>query len=241
MPPATALRHIIYTINAKAGLFAPGNICLDGGTRNFDCRSWNGVLKTGMQIRVTALALAVLCFTLLLGNAQQAAEPKKPAGSFQQDFMLSFDDAEGKVLNLAKAMPAGEYSWRPGPGVRSVGEVYMHIAGGNRLLLMFAGAPPAQEELMKMIRGNEDREKTVTEKSKVIEQLEGSFKAVHEALAKATDADLSKPVRFFNSNTTLRGIFLVISNHVSEHLGQSIAYARMNSIVPPWSRGQGGQ
>src|SRR6266496_3391175 len=56
VPPATALRHIIYTINARAGLFAPGNICLDGGTRNFDCRSWNGVLKTGMQIRVTALA-----------------------------------------------------------------------------------------------------------------------------------------------------------------------------------------
>ncbi|PYT26361.1 MAG: damage-inducible protein DinB [Acidobacteria bacterium] len=194
-----------------------------------------------MQIRFTALALAVLGFALLPANAQHTADSAKPAGAFQQDFLLPFEEAESKVLNLAKAIPAERYSWRPAPGVRSVGEVYMHIAGGNRLLLMFAGAAPAQAELVKMIRGNEDREKTITVKSKVVEQLEASFKAVHEALAKATEVDLSKPVKFFDSKTTLRGIFLVISNHVSEHLGQSIAYSRMNNIIPPWSRGPAGK
>jgi uncharacterized damage-inducible protein DinB len=191
-----------------------------------------------MQIRFTALALAG-CALLSL-NAQQTEDPKKPAAAFRRDFLLPFGEAEVKVLDLAKAMPAEKYSWRPGPGVRSVGEVYMHIAGGNRLLVMFAGKP-SQEELVKMIRGNEDREKAITEKSKVIEQLEASFKAVHEALGKATEADLSKPVRFFDTDTTLRGIFMVISNHVSEHLGQSIAYARMNNIIPPWSRKPAGQ
>jgi len=29
---------------------------------------------------------------------------------------------------------------------------------------------------------------------------------------------------------------MIIANHVSEHMGQSVAYARMNGIVPPWSR-----
>ena len=193
-----------------------------------------------MQTRFTALALALACFALLPANAQHTADSRKTAVAFQRDFLLPFGEAEGKVLDLAKAIPAEKYSWRPGPGVRSVGEVYMHIAGGNRLLVMFAGKP-SQEELVKMIRGNEDREKTVTEKSKVIEQLEASFKTVHEALAKATEADLSKPVRFFDTDTTLRGIFMVISNHVSEHLGQSVAYARMNSIIPPWSRKPAGQ
>ena len=193
-----------------------------------------------MQIRLSAAALLVLCCAVFPANRLQAADTKKPAGAFQRDFLLPFGEAEDKVLNLAKAMPAEKYSWRPAAGVRSVGEVYMHITGGNRLLLMFAGNP-SQDELVKMIRNNEEREKSVTEKSEVVAQLEASFKAVHEALAKATEADLSKPVKFFDSDTTLRGIFLFISNHACEHLGQSIAYARMNNIIPPWSRAPGGQ
>jgi hypothetical protein len=32
------------------------------------------------------------------------------------------------------------------------------------------------------------------------------------------------------------GNFLRILAHVNEHMGQSVAYARMNGIVPPWSR-----
>jgi hypothetical protein len=39
----------------------------------------------------------------------------------------------------------------------------------------------------------------------------------------------------FNRQTTLRGSFLMITGHFGEHLGQSIAYARMNGIVPPWT------
>src|SRR6266852_9880203 len=123
------------------------------------------MLETCMRTRLVTLPL----FVALLGLALTQAP--KSTSSFQPEFLFSFNDAEAKVLDLAKAMPAEKYSWRPGPGVRSVGEVYMHIAGGNKLLVMFAGKP-SQEELVKMIRGNEDREKAITEKSKIIEQLE---------------------------------------------------------------------
>lgn len=30
---------------------------------------------------------------------------------------------------------------------------------------------------------------------------------------------------------------MILMNHSHEHLGQSIAYARMNGIAPPWSEG----
>jgi uncharacterized damage-inducible protein DinB len=35
---------------------------------------------------------------------------------------------------------------------------------------------------------------------------------------------------------TLRNFMISMLNHAHEHLGQFIAYARMNSVVPPWSK-----
>ena len=183
-----------------------------------------------MRTRLVTLPL----FAALLGLA--LAQAPKSTGGFQPEFLFSFNDAEAKVLSLAKAMPPEKYSWRPGPGVRSAGEVYIHIANGNRLLLGMMNGMPPRDEFMKVVAGNEQREKTITEKGKVVADLEASFKEVHHALEAASDAQLSKSITVFGSETTPRGVYMVIANHVSEHMGQSVAYARMNGIVPPWSR-----
>jgi hypothetical protein len=55
-------------------------------------------------------------------------------------------------------------------------------------------------------------------------------------MKKTSDADLDKPVTLLGNQTTVRGVFVTILNHLHEHLGQSVAYARMNKIIPPWSR-----
>lgn len=183
--------------------------------------------------------LTLTSFAALLGLA--LAQGPKPANSFQAELLLSFNDAETKLLSLAKAVPAEKYSWRPGLGVRSVSEVYIHIANGNRLLLGMMGGMPPRDEFMKMVETNEQREKAITEKAKVIADLEASFKEVHTALDAASDAQLSKAIKVFGEETTPRGVYMTIGSHVSEHLGQSIAYARMNGIVPPWSRAPSGQ
>jgi uncharacterized damage-inducible protein DinB len=188
------------------------------------------MLETGMRTRFVTLPL----FAALLGLAL-AQVPKSTSG-FQPEFLFSFNDAEAKVLSLAKAMPPEKYSWRPGPGVRSVGEVYIHIANGNRLLLGMTNGMPPREEFMKLVASNEQREKTITDKAKVVADLEASFKEVHHALEAASDAQLSKSIKVFGGDTTPRGVYMIIANHVSEHMGQSVAYARMNGIVPPWSR-----
>ncbi len=52
------------------------------------------------------------------------------------------------------------------------------------------------------------------------------------------DADLDKPVDLFGNKTTVRGGYLLLLSHAHEHLGQSIAYARSNGIVPPWTAKQ---
>jgi len=188
------------------------------------------MLKTAMRIRIGAL----LVFAGLLVVAQAPKSPNK----FQQEYLLSFNDAETKVVSLAKAMPAEKYSWRPGKDVRSVGEVYVHIANGNRLLLGLLNGMPARDAFMKIVAANERREKTVTGKDEVIADLVASFQEVHTALDGATDTDLSKSINLFGQQTTQRADYLTILEHASEHMGQSIAYARMNGVVPPWSRGQ---
>lgn len=188
-----------------------------------------------MRIKCAAL---LVCAVLLRSAPAQTTTP--PSG-FAHEFLLSFDDAQTKVLALAKAIPADKFSWRPGAGVRSVGEVYVHIANGNRLLLALMNGTPAREEFMKMVQTNEQRERTVTGKAKVLADLETSFKEVRHALDGASGDQLSKPIKFFGEDATPRAVYMSILSHVSEHLGQSIAYARMNGIVPPWSRGEGGQ
>jgi uncharacterized damage-inducible protein DinB len=144
------------------------------------------------------------------------------------DWKQNLDDAQKKILSLAEAIPAEKYSWRPADGVRSVSEVFVHIAGGNYFLPTFVGVNPPPGF-------SRDAEKTITDKAKVIELLKQSYEHVRAAFDKSPDADMEKSVDFFGQKFTQRGIFLLVLTHNHEHLGQAIAYARTNGVVPPWS------
>ena len=133
-----------------------------------------------------------------------------------------------ELIALAEATPADKYSWRPAPGVRSVSEVYMHIVIANFYLLSVTGAKEPDVTL--------DKEKTVTSKAEVIDWLKRSLAAVPEARAHLTPADFQRKVTIDNKTVTVDGMYLRIIVHANEHEGQLIAYARMNGIVPPWSR-----
>ncbi len=171
--------------------------------------------------RISAAVLLLLVPTLL------AAKPNGVTG-FRGEFLANLDDVQSKITELAEAVPAKSYSWRPGNGVRSISEVYMHIAGGNYYLSSFLGrTPPADVP--------KDIEK-ITDKQRVLAELKKSFDYIRSVAASEKDEDLDKPVKMFGNQTTRRGVLLTALNHLHEHLGQSIAYARMNGVVPPWSR-----
>ena len=156
---------------------------------------------------------------------------------FRRDLLDPLNHAEQEVLALAKAVPAEKYSWRPAKGVRSVGEVYQHIANGNNLILTFtADKPLGRKELNQMIQDNARLEQTVTDKDQIIENIRESFERVKAVVMKMSDTDLDRPVKFFGTDGTVRGVLISIGTHSHEHLGQSIAYARMLGIVPPWSK-----
>ena len=67
---------------------------------------------------------------------------RRPASGFRADFLVQLDMVGKQIVDLAEAVPADKYSWRPAPGVRSVSEVYMHIVGGNSYIPGFLGVKP---------------------------------------------------------------------------------------------------
>ncbi len=172
--------------------------------------------------------LALVCPVLALAKTpqQSAARPAAPMTGFRAEFFASLDEVQEKILELAETTPADKFTWRPAPDVRSVSEVYMHVAGGNYFLATFLGVPAPKRTT--------DLEKTVTKKADVVAELKRSFE--HLRAAASRTEDLEKQVKMFGSTTTHRGVLMTTLSHLHEHLGQSIAYGRMNGVVPPWSR-----
>lgn len=134
----------------------------------------------------------------------------------------------GRAVQLADAIPAEQYGWRPMEGVRSVSEAIMHLASAN---YFFAGqlGLPAPEGLD--VGGME----AITDKVECVKALEASNAHLAEAFAGIGDTGAEMDV--FGRPGTTEDMMLVAIGHVHEHFGQLIAYARSNQIVPPWSGG----
>ncbi|MBS1876324.1 MAG: DinB family protein [Acidobacteria bacterium] len=134
-----------------------------------------------------------------------------------------------QLVALAEAIPEAKYAWRPAPGVRSVSEVIMHVALANFYLLSVTG-PKMPADI------KPDMEKTLTSKAEVVSILKRSLEAVKTAHPLVKAEDLSKKVKIAGRDATVDGMYLRIIVHANEHMGQLVAYARMNGIAPPWSK-----
>jgi len=171
----------------------------------------------------------------LIFDVELLAVKDVEGGKETAEMVTSLDSLEKRVIALAKAVPEDKYGWRPGDGVRSFQEVFLHIAYGNRLILsVAAGADGAALE--KSIAENARLEKETVSRDRVVELLTQSFAAARKAMQDATGGALSREIDFFGTKSTMRGVLAEIDIHVAEHMGQAIAYSRMNGIVPPWSR-----
>jgi uncharacterized damage-inducible protein DinB len=167
----------------------------------------------------TFLAAIVLTGTLL--HAQ-------PEGIWQ-GYDPEWGHGSSQLVALAEATPPEKFAWRPGPGVRSMSEVYMHVVLANFYLLSVTG-PKMPADL-----SSPEMEKTVTDKAQVINWLKRSLDDVKTAHTAAKPADLRRKIKIEGREADVDGMYLRIIVHANEHMGQLVAYARMNGIVPPWS------
>jgi len=179
------------------------------------------------------VSMCVLAMAWSVGAFAQAppSADKTACYAFRQRAVVELKEVQQEIISLAEAMPAEKYTWRPAEGVRSVSEVYLHMAAANFGLTALAGAPPSPGFAF------QGYEKSTTDKAQIIDRLTRSFEYAENGIGNLSDADLLKPLKF-QQFTSVGDIVLHIVAHAHEHLGQSIAYARMNGVVPPWTAAQ---
>lgn len=163
-----------------------------------------------------------------LAHAASHMEKNMPAG-VRGEILFMFDDASGKLIELAEVMPEKAYAWTPGKGVRSTAEVFLHVASADY------GIPAAMGAKLPDGMNAWGLEKGSKAKKDVLPMLKNAIAFARDAVVNTSDADLEQPVELFGMKLTKRAASMLIMAHAQEHLGQMVGYARMNKITPPWT------
>jgi uncharacterized damage-inducible protein DinB len=160
-------------------------------------------------------------------QAAQSADKTQPSYDMKAQSVLDLQDLQKKFVDLAGAIPVDKYTWRPADSVRSVSELFLHISSANYGIpnMMGVPLPPGFD--------GKTFEKSTTDKAKIIEQLNKSFAAAIIVVQGMTNADFAKPDKKLGPEANDGDVVYILVTHAHEHLGQSIAYARMNGVVPP--------
>lgn len=180
-----------------------------------------------------SIAVALLALIAVATPARaQDVMTKEGVAELKTSFIADINVMKDKFIGLAQAFPQDKYTWRPMPGVRSVSEVLMLAAVEGYGLIPatgFGGKPGIPPADMKQLS-------TVTDKAQIIEHLKKAFAHATTELAAIDNATLTGKRNLFGQQRSASAIALTIGGDLHEHLGQLIAYARMNQIVPPWSK-----
>jgi uncharacterized damage-inducible protein DinB len=166
-------------------------------------------------------------------SAQDAA--KDAAVAVRTSYLANVEGLQTKFLQLAEAIPAEKYSWRPAPGVRSIGEVFMHVASEY-----YAWSPrsfgAAPSPVITMTPEGFQKFESLATKEDVLKHLKEGYAYGRQAIEGVDPATLLATRKFFGRDASTIDVALGMSGDLHEHLGQLIAYARVNGIKPPWSR-----
>lgn len=172
-----------------------------------------------MKRILTQYVVCALVAALMVPLAQA-----QPAG-IQAAFAKDAGTLSDKFTGLARVM-SGKYDWKPGQGVRSVGDVFNLIVTENRMLAGALSGTP----------NTGPKPAPITDPEKMQEALKASYADLQKVIAGLSDNDLQAPVKLFGRDMTKQDALMHILVDQHEHLGQSIAYARTNGVVPPWSK-----
>lgn len=169
--------------------------------------------------------------------ADRAPADQAPAeDALVLELLSRVSEAEQKLAALADEFTQELYDWRPAEGVRSAAEVFMHVATINFAFPLIVGhEPPASTGLTmeNLQTAAPAYETSLTGKDEVRPQLSDSFDNLRAAVSAS---DPERQVEVFGQTSTLRAFWISHLTHIHEHLGQLVAYSRVNGVAPPWSQ-----
>lgn len=153
-----------------------------------------------------------------------------PSYDMKGQALFDLQDIHKKMVALATAIPAEKYTWRPEAGTRSISELFLHVTAANHNVMgLMASTTP--EPAFRA----DGFETSTTDKARIISQLDQSFEYAEASVKAMTNADFARPEKKLGPDANSGDVIYILVTHNHEHFGQSIAYARMNGVTPPWT------
>lgn len=165
----------------------------------------------------------------------QAIPDAASAGAFREQFLTDLDSLQKKFVSLAEAIPADKYSWRPAAGVRSVGEVFKHVAGEYYTYAPVSFGATRSPVIPRTKEGFAAFE-AASSKEEALKHLREGFAFARQSIAGLDAASLAGKKKIFGGDHTIIETATGVTDDLHEHLGQLIAYSRMIGVAPPWSK-----
>jgi DinB superfamily len=183
--------------------------------------------------------LPILTFALLsaaaIGASAQTpdnaatADHTTPGYDMKAQSLVDLERVQKKFVDLANAVPTDKLTWRPSDDSRSFAEVFLHVAGERYQILALGGATPPADFNGKTF------EKSTTDKAQIVEELNRSWDFAQKTINGMSNADFAKLLPKLGPQANAGDVVYILVADAHEHLGQAVAYARVNGIVPPWT------
>jgi uncharacterized damage-inducible protein DinB len=179
---------------------------------------------------MTNLLVPLLFILALEGTAlAQATDSSAPSYDMKAQALLDMERVQKKFVDLANAMPADKFAWKPAEDTRSFAEVLTHVAGERYQILRLMGATPPADFNGKTF------EKSTTNKAQIIAELNKTWAFTKQTISGMSNADFAKLLPKLGPQANAGDVVYILVADAHEHLGQAITYARVNGVVPPWT------
>ena len=158
-----------------------------------------------------------------------APDHTAPTYDMKAQSLLDLQAVQKKFVDLANALPTDKFDWRPSPDSRSFAEVFLHVAGERYGILKLMGAP------IPSTFNGKTFEKSTSDKARIVEELNKSWDFAQKTITGMSNADFAKSLPKLGPQANAGDVVYILVADAHEHLGQAVAYARENGVVPPWT------
>jgi uncharacterized damage-inducible protein DinB len=175
------------------------------------------------------LCLSTGVISVAAQMSDASADHTAPSYDMKGQSLADLQVVQKKFVDLANALPDDKLTWRPSADSRSFAEVFLHVAGERYQILALMGTePPAGFD-------GKTFEKSTTDKAQIVAELNKSWDFAQKAINGMKNADFARAIPKLGPQANAGDVIYILVADAHEHLGQVIAYARENGIVPPWT------
>jgi uncharacterized damage-inducible protein DinB len=175
------------------------------------------------------LCLSTGVISVAAQMSDASADHTAPSYDMKGQSLADLQVVQKKFVDLANALPDDKLTWRPSADSHSFAEVFLHVAGERYQILALMGTePPAGFD-------GKTFEKSTTDKAQIVAELNKSWDFAQKAINGMKNADFARAIPKLGPQANAGDVIYILVADAHEHLGQVIAYARENGIVPPWT------